>query len=113
MARAGLSKVPSAAQEIHAGVNQNGRIGDESFFTMCRIIFFLLLGLTLRFFHFPFFPQELYSLMFSLDWLKNKAQVMGSAHLINDYVEHGDLLDKEVRPVSITVCYNESRRCVG
>ncbi|MCI4382137.1 hypothetical protein PGIGA_G00260270 [Pangasianodon gigas] len=39
--------------------------------------------------------KELYSLMFSLDWVKNKAQVMGSAHLINDYVEHGDILDKE------------------
>ncbi|MCJ8736266.1 hypothetical protein PDJAM_G00256980, partial [Pangasius djambal] len=39
--------------------------------------------------------KELYSLMFSLDWVKNKAQAMGSAHLINDYVEHGDILDKE------------------
>ncbi|KAM9495390.1 apoptotic protease-activating factor 1 isoform 1-T1 [Clarias gariepinus] len=39
--------------------------------------------------------KELYSLMFSLDWVKNKARVMGSAHLINDYVEHGDILDKE------------------
>lgn len=34
--------------------------------------------------------------MFSLDWVKDKAQVMGSAHLINDYVEYGDMLDKEV-----------------
>lgn len=39
--------------------------------------------------------------MFSLDWVKNKAQVMGSAHLINDYVEHCDSLDKEVCPVSL------------
>ncbi|XP_056603976.1 apoptotic protease-activating factor 1 isoform X2 [Triplophysa dalaica] len=39
--------------------------------------------------------KELYSLMFSLDWVKDKAQVMGSAHLINDYVEYGDMLDKE------------------
>ncbi|XP_060770271.1 apoptotic protease-activating factor 1 [Neoarius graeffei] len=39
--------------------------------------------------------KELYSLMFSLDWVKNKAQVMGSAHLINDYVEYGEILDKE------------------
>ncbi|KAI2665386.1 Apoptotic protease-activating factor 1 [Labeo rohita] len=29
--------------------------------------------------------KELYSLMFSLDWVKEKAQIMGSAHLINDY----------------------------
>lgn len=34
--------------------------------------------------------------MFSLDWVKEKAQVMGSAHLINDYVEYGEILDKEV-----------------
>ncbi|XP_072528597.1 apoptotic protease-activating factor 1 [Salminus brasiliensis] len=39
--------------------------------------------------------KELYSLMFSLDWVKNKAQIMGSAHLINDYVEHGAVLDQE------------------
>ncbi|KAF7669673.1 hypothetical protein LDENG_00151570 [Lucifuga dentata] len=39
--------------------------------------------------------QELYSLMFSLDWVKLKAQIMGPAHLINDYVEYGPILDKE------------------
>uniref|UniRef100_A0A8C2IFC3 Apoptotic peptidase activating factor 1 n=1 Tax=Cyprinus carpio TaxID=7962 RepID=A0A8C2IFC3_CYPCA len=39
--------------------------------------------------------KELYSLMFSLDWVKEKAQFMGSAHLINDYVEYGEILDKE------------------
>ncbi|KAI5614926.1 apoptotic protease-activating factor 1 isoform X1 [Silurus asotus] len=39
--------------------------------------------------------KELSFLMFSLDWVKNKAQVMGSAHLINDYAEYGDILDKE------------------
>ncbi|XP_058264012.1 apoptotic protease-activating factor 1 [Hemibagrus wyckioides] len=39
--------------------------------------------------------KELYSLIFSLDWVQNKAQVMGSAHLINDYVEHGGILDQE------------------
>ncbi|XP_051974961.1 apoptotic protease-activating factor 1 isoform X1 [Xyrauchen texanus] len=39
--------------------------------------------------------KELYSLMFSLDWVKEKAQMMGSAHLINDYVEYGEILDKE------------------
>ncbi|XP_050963657.1 apoptotic protease-activating factor 1 isoform X1 [Labeo rohita] len=38
--------------------------------------------------------KELYSLMFSLDWVKEKAQIMGSAHLINDYVEYGEMLDK-------------------
>ncbi|KAL7867558.1 hypothetical protein SRHO_G00089420 [Serrasalmus rhombeus] len=39
--------------------------------------------------------KDLYSLMFSLDWVKNKAQIMGSAHLINDYVEYGAILDQE------------------
>ncbi|XP_071188383.1 apoptotic protease-activating factor 1-like isoform X1 [Salvelinus alpinus] len=39
--------------------------------------------------------QELYSLMFSLDWVRTKAQIMGPAHLINDYVEYGAVLDKE------------------
>uniref|UniRef100_A0A674D376 Apoptotic protease-activating factor 1 n=1 Tax=Salmo trutta TaxID=8032 RepID=A0A674D376_SALTR len=41
--------------------------------------------------------QELCSLMFSLDWVRTKAQIMGPAHLINDYVEYGAILDKEVR----------------
>uniref|UniRef100_A0AAZ3PUG4 Apoptotic protease-activating factor 1 n=1 Tax=Oncorhynchus tshawytscha TaxID=74940 RepID=A0AAZ3PUG4_ONCTS len=41
--------------------------------------------------------QELCSLMFSLDWVRTKAQIMGPAHLINDYVEYGTILDKEVR----------------
>uniref|UniRef100_A0A8C6NTZ7 Apoptotic peptidase activating factor 1 n=1 Tax=Nothobranchius furzeri TaxID=105023 RepID=A0A8C6NTZ7_NOTFU len=39
--------------------------------------------------------QELYSLMFSLDWVSIKARIMGPAPLINDYVEHGSILDKE------------------
>ncbi|KAK9525758.1 hypothetical protein VZT92_016440 [Zoarces viviparus] len=39
--------------------------------------------------------QELYSLMFSLDWVSTKAQLMGPAYLINDYVEYGPILDKE------------------
>lgn len=44
----------------------------------------------------PFPDQELYSLMFSLDWVSTKAQLMGPAYLINDYVEYGPILDKEV-----------------
>lgn len=40
--------------------------------------------------------QELSSLMFSLDWVSTKAQIMGPAHLISDYVEYGHILDKEV-----------------
>ncbi len=34
--------------------------------------------------------------MFSLDWVNIKAQIMGPAHLISDYVEYGPILDKEV-----------------
>ncbi|XP_043092997.1 apoptotic protease-activating factor 1 isoform X1 [Puntigrus tetrazona] len=45
--------------------------------------------------------KELYSLMFSLDWVKEKAQFMGSAHLINDYVEYGEILDKENNEVRL------------
>lgn len=41
--------------------------------------------------------QELYSLMFSLDWVSTKARIMGPAQLISDYVEYGHILDKEVR----------------
>ncbi|XP_029018925.1 apoptotic protease-activating factor 1 isoform X2 [Betta splendens] len=39
--------------------------------------------------------QELYSLMFSLDWVSIKAEILGPAHLINDYVEFATILDKE------------------
>lgn len=42
--------------------------------------------------------------MFSLDWVSIKAQIMGPAHLINDYVEYGPILDKEVsRQQNLTV----------
>uniref|UniRef100_A0A669CA30 Apoptotic protease-activating factor 1 n=1 Tax=Oreochromis niloticus TaxID=8128 RepID=A0A669CA30_ORENI len=40
--------------------------------------------------------QELYSLMFSLNWVITKAKIMGPAHLINDYVEYGFILDQEI-----------------
>ncbi|XP_048123798.1 apoptotic protease-activating factor 1 isoform X3 [Alosa alosa] len=39
--------------------------------------------------------KELYSLMFSLNWVRTKAQLMGPAHLINDYVEYAAKLDEE------------------
>ncbi|TRY57844.1 hypothetical protein DNTS_017643 [Danionella cerebrum] len=45
--------------------------------------------------------KELCTLMFSLDWVKEKAQIMGSAHLINDYVEYRDILDKENSDVRV------------
>ncbi|XP_054910837.1 apoptotic protease-activating factor 1 isoform X2 [Poeciliopsis prolifica] len=39
--------------------------------------------------------EELHALMFSLDWVRTKARVMGPAPLINDYMEYGPILDKE------------------
>lgn len=42
--------------------------------------------------------------MFSLDWVSIKAQIMGPAHLINDYVEYGPILDKEVSKRNLTMC---------
>lgn len=43
--------------------------------------------------------------MFSLDWVSYKAQIMGPAHLINDYVEYGPILDKEVSRQQIFTVY--------
>lgn len=34
--------------------------------------------------------------MFSLNWVSTKAQIMGPAPLINDYLEYSAILDKEV-----------------
>ncbi|XP_072418570.1 apoptotic protease-activating factor 1 isoform X1 [Chiloscyllium punctatum] len=39
--------------------------------------------------------KELYSLMFSVDWIKAKTELMGPAQLINDFVEYRHILDKE------------------
>uniref|UniRef100_UPI00398E8893 apoptotic protease-activating factor 1 isoform X2 n=1 Tax=Pristiophorus japonicus TaxID=55135 RepID=UPI00398E8893 len=39
--------------------------------------------------------KELYSLMFSMDWIKAKTELMGPAQLINDFVEYKHILDKE------------------
>ncbi|XP_059893912.1 apoptotic protease-activating factor 1 isoform X1 [Gadus macrocephalus] len=39
--------------------------------------------------------KELSSLMFSLDWVITKARVVGPSPLINDYVDHGAVLDRE------------------
>lgn len=39
--------------------------------------------------------KELYSLMFSMDWIKAKTEAMGPAQLINDFVEHRHVLDEE------------------
>lgn len=49
--------------------------------------------------------QELYSLMFSLDWVSIKSKIMGPAHLINDYVEYGPILDEEVSRHHIFTLY--------
>ncbi|XP_043943141.1 apoptotic protease-activating factor 1 [Protopterus annectens] len=39
--------------------------------------------------------KELYQLMFSLDWIKDKTQLMGPAHLISEFVEYQHILDLE------------------
>nr|XP_057934285.1 apoptotic protease-activating factor 1 isoform X1 [Doryrhamphus excisus] len=39
--------------------------------------------------------QELFTLMFSLDWVTVKAKILGPAHLINDFVDYGPVLDKK------------------
>ncbi|XP_051889659.1 apoptotic protease-activating factor 1 isoform X2 [Pristis pectinata] len=39
--------------------------------------------------------EELYSLMFSMDWIKAKTEMMGPAQLINDFVEYRHVLDEE------------------
>ncbi|XP_005991379.1 apoptotic protease-activating factor 1 isoform X2 [Latimeria chalumnae] len=39
--------------------------------------------------------KELYSLMFSLDWIKAKTELMGPAHLISEFVQYRHILDEE------------------
>ena len=50
--------------------------------------------------------------MFSLDWVSIKAQIMGPAHLINDYVEYGPILDKEVSRLSNFTLHETKCVCV-
>ncbi|KAF4791544.1 apoptotic protease-activating factor 1 isoform X1 [Turdus rufiventris] len=40
--------------------------------------------------------QELRDLMFSLDWIKAKTELVGPAHLIHEYVEYSSILDQKV-----------------
>ncbi|OWK63053.1 Apoptotic protease-activating factor 1 [Lonchura striata] len=40
--------------------------------------------------------QELCDLMFSLDWIKAKTELVGPAHLIHEYVEYSSVLDQKV-----------------
>ncbi|XP_078409572.1 apoptotic protease-activating factor 1 isoform X6 [Cetorhinus maximus] len=40
--------------------------------------------------------KELYLLMFSMDWIKAKTELMGPAQLINDFVEYRHILDEEL-----------------
>ncbi|XP_064558193.1 apoptotic protease-activating factor 1 isoform X1 [Zonotrichia leucophrys gambelii] len=39
--------------------------------------------------------QELCDLMFSLDWIKAKTELVGPAHLIHEYVEYSSVLDQK------------------
>ncbi|XP_026724062.1 apoptotic protease-activating factor 1 isoform X3 [Athene cunicularia] len=40
--------------------------------------------------------KELHDLMFSLDWIKAKTELVGPAHLIHEYVEYSSILDQKV-----------------
>ncbi|XP_027754852.1 apoptotic protease-activating factor 1 isoform X5 [Empidonax traillii] len=40
--------------------------------------------------------EELRDLMFSLDWIKAKTELVGPAHLIHEYVEYSSILDQKV-----------------
>ncbi|XP_043825125.1 apoptotic protease-activating factor 1 isoform X1 [Dromiciops gliroides] len=46
--------------------------------------------------------QELRDLMFSLDWIKAKTELVGPAHLIHEFMQYGHLLDKK----DCTICEN-------
>ncbi|XP_075564062.1 apoptotic protease-activating factor 1 isoform X5 [Pelecanus crispus] len=39
--------------------------------------------------------KELHDLMFSLDWIKAKTELVGPAHLIHEYVEYSSILDQK------------------
>ncbi|OXB76931.1 UNVERIFIED_CONTAM: hypothetical protein H355_002402 [Colinus virginianus] len=39
--------------------------------------------------------KELHDLMFSLDWIKAKTELVGPAHLIHEYVEYSSVLDQK------------------
>ncbi|XP_062424357.1 apoptotic protease-activating factor 1 isoform X2 [Rhea pennata] len=39
--------------------------------------------------------EELRDLMFSLDWIKTKTELVGPAHLIHEYVEYSSILDQK------------------
>ncbi|XP_053113820.1 apoptotic protease-activating factor 1 isoform X3 [Hemicordylus capensis] len=39
--------------------------------------------------------NELCALMFSLDWIKTKTELLGPAHLIHEYVEYSEILDQK------------------
>uniref|UniRef100_A0A8C4X6R1 Apoptotic protease-activating factor 1 n=1 Tax=Erpetoichthys calabaricus TaxID=27687 RepID=A0A8C4X6R1_ERPCA len=83
-------------QELHSNVvtqykkhykNEHSNVADEE-----GVYWFRYLGC-----HFAkaYMKKELCSLLFSLDWVKAKSEKMGSAHLINDYVIHKEMLDEE------------------
>nr|XP_056711153.1 apoptotic protease-activating factor 1 [Euleptes europaea] len=39
--------------------------------------------------------EELCALLFSLDWIKTKTELLGPAHLIHEYVEYSQILDQK------------------
>lgn len=57
------------------------------------------MSLTVSSSYFFFFLKELCTLMFSLDWIKAKTELVGPAHLIHEFVEYRHILDEKVRLV--------------
>lgn len=43
-----------------------------------------------------YFLKELCALMFSLDWIKAKTELVGPAHLIHEFMEYRHILDEKV-----------------
>ncbi|KAF7248470.1 Apoptotic protease-activating factor 1, partial [Varanus komodoensis] len=47
--------------------------------------------------------NELCALMFSLDWIKTKTELVGPAHLIHEYVEYSEILDQKRSSEAVAV----------
>lgn len=63
---------------------------------MIELKFFDVFNSILILLFFFFFFEELCALMFSLDWIKAKTELVGPAHLIHEFVEYRHILDEKV-----------------
>ncbi|XP_078535284.1 apoptotic protease-activating factor 1-like [Lissotriton helveticus] len=89
-------KYRSQLQELHTSVvhqyhKHHSENMSTSFLGYCRYWYnFLAYHMASANMH-----QELCSLLFSLDWIKAKTEVLGPAHLIHEFIEYRDILDNE------------------